>query len=89
MDRSNFFKALPVELLTRKAHGKEIDFVGGDRFSSFWRENKDILIYDAVIDSEQGVPIFKVKGTQKVVGSIVQTNSRGPSCSYPHLQCRS
>jgi hypothetical protein len=85
------FDPLPIVLKTRSSHGKAIEFVGGDKYSAFWRINKDILAYDAVIESDIDQPLFTIKRTKVPVGGVTAFKNGGvilllPAPSIPEIE---
>lgn len=81
--------ALPVAVSMVAASGNRIEFCGPDGpFATFWRDQKAVLRYDAYLEGEYGTPLWKVAGTDRVLGSFARVQEGGlivflPAAVFP------
>jgi len=63
---------LPIgNIKTIKASGFQVEFRGKEPFDLFWRVNNEYLSYRAYFEKPIGIPLFYIKGTQKIIGSFI------------------
>jgi len=72
VDDIDLTEFLPIENVeTIKASGFQIEFRGKEPFDQFWRINNKYLSYHAYLKEPVGIPLFFIKGTQKIIGSYI------------------
>lgn len=71
VDLWNLIDILPIKVLTEEAQGNSIEYLENDIFKEFWEMNKEFLEYNAYFEENIGNPIFKIRSTNKVIGTYV------------------
>lgn len=69
--KGDVVNTLPVKIKTTAAAGENIECRGHDPFLIFWKSNLQYLYYEAYFEEIVGKPLFFIKNTDKVVGSVV------------------
>ncbi|MDD1776568.1 MAG: hypothetical protein LUQ65_00235, partial [Candidatus Helarchaeota archaeon] len=70
--KDDVINTLPVKIKTVAAAGENIECRGHDPFLNFWKSNHQYLFYEAYFDEIVGKPLFFIRDTDKVVGSVVE-----------------
>ncbi|MET8776604.1 hypothetical protein ABZV58_16475 [Nocardia sp. NPDC004654] len=78
VEKIDIWDAFPITdpQLTRAA-GNRIGIDGEGAISSFLRKYKHLLRYEAVMSAPPGKPVASVIGTNRIVGSVLQTSDDG------------
>jgi len=80
---TDVWSALPMKLSLSVAAGTNMEFVGPAEFRDFWAAQRHLLSYQALIEGDFGTPVIQVKGTKRVVGSVVRTKAGGAIILLP------
>lgn len=71
VSQSDFLKALPLEISFSAAGGSNIEYAGDRLYSDLWRSFQEHYRYEAVISGKTLKTLFKIAGTEKIVGGVV------------------
>lgn len=77
-----------VKMPTSAGSGDNIDFKGGEPFTSLWEKNKENFIYQAYFSEVIGQPLFFIHGSPLVIGSYLKVEN-GHVVFLPVLKTRS
>jgi len=64
-----------VKMSTSSGSGDNIDFKGGDPFTSLWEKNKESFTYQAYFNEVIGQPLFFIHGSPLVIGSYLKVEN--------------
>lgn len=77
VDRYDLWRALPIPATLTKASGERIEMQADGPITALLKQYQQHLSYEAVMTDVQGTAVAKVRGTERVVGSVLRSDGGG------------
>ena len=64
---------IPIDIKIEKSAGKNMEYIGIESYlKDFWKKNAKHISYQSYLKNTVGKPFLKIKGTDKIIGTIIK-----------------